>query len=241
MQIESPPTHRLSHFLAVFLFSRPFRDYVVMRVSCMYSKTSLTLLPFALPFAFSFLCSYTPSLSRGVPPVCVCGRAGQRWPVLSGVFVMLRTFKQLEVQKPPGMIWQILNKHTHIDKKQFASCDWKMPNHVEWIVTLEKTSPLQLTSIHLYIQILIELFFANSTDNSSWRWKAAVRDAKTFRRVKCFPFQWVRDFPCLLPNRRGAEDDLLRSHFQQRDHFREILFLSSSITSFKPTWKRVAS
>lgn len=53
MQIESPLTLRLSHFLAVFLFSLPFRDYVVMRVSCLYSKTFLTSLSFALTFAFS--------------------------------------------------------------------------------------------------------------------------------------------------------------------------------------------
>lgn len=50
MQIESPPTLRLSHFFPVSRsrFPLPFRDYVVMRMSCLYSRTLLTSLSFAL-------------------------------------------------------------------------------------------------------------------------------------------------------------------------------------------------
>lgn len=58
MQIESPPTLCLSYFYPVFLFSLPFRYYMVMRVSCLYSETSLTSL---------FFCSHICSLSHALP------------------------------------------------------------------------------------------------------------------------------------------------------------------------------
>lgn len=67
MQIESPPTLRLSHFFPVFFFSLLCRDYVVMRVSCLYSETFLTSLSFALTFAFSLSCSLMLSLSLSPP------------------------------------------------------------------------------------------------------------------------------------------------------------------------------
>lgn len=76
MQNEFPPTLRLSHFLAVFLFSLAFRNYVVMRVSCLSSETFLTLLSLSLVLSLSHA---VPSFCR--PPVslirsvcgCVCG------------------------------------------------------------------------------------------------------------------------------------------------------------------------
>lgn len=41
------PSLSLSHFFSpVFLFSLPFRDYVVMRVSCLYGETFITSLFF---------------------------------------------------------------------------------------------------------------------------------------------------------------------------------------------------
>lgn len=50
MQIESPPplsvSLPLSFLFPVFLFSLPFRDYVVMRVSCLYGETFITSLFF---------------------------------------------------------------------------------------------------------------------------------------------------------------------------------------------------
>lgn len=61
MQIESPPTLCLSHFYAVSLFPLPFRYYMVMRVSCLYSETSLTLL-----FFCSHICSLLLLLSCAV-------------------------------------------------------------------------------------------------------------------------------------------------------------------------------
>lgn len=57
MQIESPPAS-LSHSFPVLLFSLPFRYYVVMRVSCLYSETSLTL-----PFFCFHICSLPHVLS----------------------------------------------------------------------------------------------------------------------------------------------------------------------------------
>lgn len=57
MQIESPPAS-LSHSSPVLLFSLPFRYYVVMRVSCLYSETSLTL-----PFFCFHICALPRVLS----------------------------------------------------------------------------------------------------------------------------------------------------------------------------------
>ncbi len=66
MQIESPPTLRLSHFFPVFFFSLPFRDYVVMRVSCLYGETFLTSLFFCSQICFLSL-ALVLSLSHVVP------------------------------------------------------------------------------------------------------------------------------------------------------------------------------
>lgn len=57
MQIESPPAS-LSHSFPVLLFSLPFRYYVVMRASCLYSQTFLTL-----PFFCFHICSLPHALS----------------------------------------------------------------------------------------------------------------------------------------------------------------------------------
>lgn len=71
MQIESPPTLCLPHFLAVVLFSLPLRDYVVMRVSCLCGETFPTPLSFALTFPFSLLCAPMLLLSHAVPSLCL--------------------------------------------------------------------------------------------------------------------------------------------------------------------------
>lgn len=62
MQIQSPPTLRLSHFSRICLFSLPFRDYVVMRVSCLFGETFLTPL-----FLCSHICALSLSLSCSLP------------------------------------------------------------------------------------------------------------------------------------------------------------------------------
>ena len=70
MQIQSPPTLRLSHFSRVCLFSLPFRDYVVMRVSCLFGETSLTplfLCSHICALSLSLSCSLVLSLSGAVP------------------------------------------------------------------------------------------------------------------------------------------------------------------------------